>query len=131
MVIEHSIVIKNYTAKVNSAPLSSSTLLLNSSKLWKHYSYSTHRKNSKTIEKKFENRSNNQTNEIKSFLWYERKWRWYVGNLWLEIVELSPKIKERVPFEKDSWNLANKLKSRQVKSNFQTRLNKYIGVIWQ
>ena len=40
-----------------------------------------------------------------------------------------PKIKEMVPFEKDLWNLVNKLKFRKIKSNFQRQLNEDIRVI--
>ena len=34
-----------------------------------------------------------------------------------------------VPFEKDLWNLVNKLKFQKLKSNFQRQLNKDIRVI--
>ena len=34
-----------------------------------------------------------------------------------------------VPFEKDLWNLVNKLKFRKIKSNFQRQLNEDISVI--
>ena len=34
-----------------------------------------------------------------------------------------------VPFEKDLWNLVNKLKFRKIKSNFQRQLNEDIRVI--
>ena len=34
-----------------------------------------------------------------------------------------------VPFEKDLWNLVNKLKFRKIKSNFQSQLNEDIKVI--
>ena len=34
-----------------------------------------------------------------------------------------------VPFEKDLWNLVNKLKFQKIKSNFQRQLNKDIRVI--
>ena len=34
-----------------------------------------------------------------------------------------------VPFEKDLWNLVNKLKFRKIKSNFQRQLNEYIREI--
>ena len=47
----------------------------------------------------------------------------------LKSLNSHQKSKKMVPFEKDSWNLANKLKFRQIKSNFKTRLNKYIRVI--
>ena len=39
------------------------------------------------------------------------------------------KIKEMVPFEKDLWNLVNKLKFRKIKSNFQRQLNEDIREI--
>ena len=38
-------------------------------------------------------------------------------------------MKEMVPFEKDLWNLVNKLKFRKIKSNFQTQLNEDIRVL--
>ena len=39
------------------------------------------------------------------------------------------KIKEMVPFEKDLWNLVDKLKFRKIKSNFQRKLHEDIRVI--
>ena len=47
----------------------------------------------------------------------------------LKSLNCPPKIKEMVPFEKDLWNLVNKLKFRKIKSNFQRQLNEDIRVI--
>ena len=47
----------------------------------------------------------------------------------LKSLNCPPKIKEMVPFEKDLWNLANKLKFRKIKSNFQRQLNEDIREI--
>ena len=47
----------------------------------------------------------------------------------LKSLNCPPKIKEMVPFEKDLWNLVNKLKFRKTKSNFQRQLNELIRVI--
>ena len=49
----------------------------------------------------------------------------------LKSLNCPPKIKEMVPFEKDLWNLVNKLKFRKTKSNFQRQLNEDIRVIKQ
>ena len=47
---------------------------------------------------------------MENVLLYERKCGQYAINLWLENVELSPKIKEMEPFEKDQ--LPEKVKRR-------------------
>ena len=47
----------------------------------------------------------------------------------LKSLNCPPKIKEMVQFEKDLWNLVNKLKFRKIKSNFQRQLNEDIRVI--
>ena len=47
----------------------------------------------------------------------------------LKSLNCPPKIKEVVPFEKDLWNLVNKLKFRKIKSNFQRQLNEDITEI--
>ena len=47
----------------------------------------------------------------------------------LKLLNCPPKIKEMVPFEKDLWNLVDKLKFRKIKSNFQRQLNEDIRVI--
>ena len=47
----------------------------------------------------------------------------------LKSLNCPPKIKEMVPFEKDLWNLVNKLKFRKIKSNFQRQLNEDITEI--
>ena len=44
----------------------------------------------------------------------------------LKSLNCPSKIKEMVPFEKDLWNLVNKLKFRKIKSNFQRQLNEDI-----
>ena len=65
---------------------------------------------------------------MESFLLYEKKWG-YARNYGLKLLNCLPKIKEMVPFEKDLWNLVNKLKFRKIKSNFQRQLNEDIRVI--
>ena len=47
----------------------------------------------------------------------------------LKTLNCPPKIKEMVPFEKDLWNLVNKLTFRKIKSNFKRQLNEDIRVI--
>ena len=47
----------------------------------------------------------------------------------LKSLNCPPKIKEMVPFEKDLWNLVNKLKFRKIKSKFQRQLNEDIREI--
>ena len=47
----------------------------------------------------------------------------------LKSLNCPPKIKEMVPFEKDLWNLVNKLKIRKIKSKFQRQLNEDIREI--
>ena len=47
----------------------------------------------------------------------------------LKLLNCPPKIKEMVPFEKDLWDLVDKLKFRKIKSNFQRELNRVIRVI--
>ena len=47
----------------------------------------------------------------------------------LKTLNSPPEIKEMVPYEKDLWNLVNKLKFRKIKSNLQRQLNEDIRVI--
>ena len=47
----------------------------------------------------------------------------------LKLLNCPPKIKEMVLFEKDLWNLVDKLKFRKIKSNFQRQLNEDVRVI--
>ena len=47
----------------------------------------------------------------------------------LKSLNCPPKIKEMVPFEKDLWNLVDKLKFRKIKGNFQRQLNEDIRVM--
>ena len=65
---------------------------------------------------------------MESFLLYKQK-RGYARNLWLEIVELSPKNQRNgVPFEKDLWNLVDKLKFRENKRQLpETVKQRYKG----
>ena len=57
----------------------------------------------------------------KAFFYMNRSEDTYARNLLIENVELfpPPNIKEMVPFEKDLWNLVNKLKFRKIESNFR------------
>ena len=49
----------------------------------------------------------------------------------LKSLNCPSKIEEMVPFEKDLWNLVDKLKFRKINGNFQRLLNKDIRVIKQ
>ena len=45
----------------------------------------------------------------------------------LKSLNCSTKIKEMAPFQKDLWNLVDKLKFRKIKSNFQKVKRRYKG----
>ena len=47
----------------------------------------------------------------------------------LKSLNCPHKVKEMVPFEKDIWNIVNKLKFGKMKSNLQTQWNEDIRVI--
>ena len=47
----------------------------------------------------------------------------------LKSLNCPHKVKEMVPFEKELWDLANKLKFRKIKNNFQRQLNEDIRII--
>ena len=64
---------------------------------------------------------------MESFLLYKQN-RDTQKTYGLKSLNCPPKIKEMVPFEKDLWNLVNKLKFRKIKSNFQRQLNEDIRV---
>ena len=47
----------------------------------------------------------------------------------LKSLNCPPKMKDIVPFEKDLWNLVNKLRFRKIRGNFRRKLNEDIRVI--